>query len=172
SMWSRKPMPVATSARPEPSRFTFTVISVSLVERAILPSRIGKHPGAARSSSNATLTPPPRTRKSGYGLRRRNEALYGRREFSMRDEPQTFHGTTIVSVRKGNKVAIGGDGQVSMGNTIVKANARKVRRLGDGDVIGGFAGATADALTLFDRLEQKLEQHRGQLARACVELAK
>jgi ATP-dependent HslUV protease subunit HslV len=87
-------------------------------------------------------------------------------------EPQSFHGTTILSVRKGKTVAIGGDGQVSMGNTIVKANARKVRRLGAGEVIGGFAGATADALTLFDRLEAKLEQHRGQLSRACVELAK
>jgi ATP-dependent HslUV protease, peptidase subunit HslV len=87
-------------------------------------------------------------------------------------EPEPFHGTTIVAVRKGKEVAIGGDGQVSMGNTIVKANARKVRRLGGGEVIGGFAGATADALTLFDRLEQKLEQHRGQLSRACVELAK
>jgi ATP-dependent HslUV protease subunit HslV len=90
----------------------------------------------------------------------------------MNEESKAFHGTTILSVRKGSKVAIGGDGQVSMGNTIVKANARKVRRLGSGDVIGGFAGATADALTLFDRLEAKLEQHRGQLARACVELAK
>ncbi len=90
----------------------------------------------------------------------------------MSEQPQAFHGTTILSVRKGKAVAIGGDGQVSMGNTIVKANARKVRRLGSGEVIGGFAGATADALTLFDRLETKLEQHRGQLARACVELAK
>ena len=90
----------------------------------------------------------------------------------MREEPVAFHGTTILSVRKGKAVAIGGDGQVSMGNTIVKANARKVRRLGGGEVIGGFAGATADALTLFDRLETKLEKHRGQLSRACVELAK
>jgi len=90
----------------------------------------------------------------------------------MSAEPPKFHGTTILSVRKGSQVAIGGDGQVSMGNTIVKANARKVRRLGGGEVIGGFAGATADALTLFDRLEAKLEQHRGQLSRACVELAK
>jgi ATP-dependent HslUV protease subunit HslV len=90
----------------------------------------------------------------------------------MSEQPLAFHGTTILSVRKGKAVAIGGDGQVSMGNTIVKANARKVRRLGSGEVIGGFAGATADALTLFDRLETKLEQHRGQLARACVELAK
>jgi ATP-dependent HslUV protease subunit HslV len=86
--------------------------------------------------------------------------------------PEVFHGTTILSVRKGNKVTVGGDGQVSFGQTVVKANAKKVRRLGDGQVIGGFAGATADALTLFDRLEQKLEQHKGQLARACVELAK
>jgi ATP-dependent HslUV protease subunit HslV len=88
------------------------------------------------------------------------------------ENQQVFHGTTILSVRKEGKVAIAGDGQVSLGNTVVKANARKVRRLSGGDVIGGFAGATADALTLFDRLEGKLEQHRGQLARACVELAK
>jgi ATP-dependent HslUV protease subunit HslV len=87
-------------------------------------------------------------------------------------EAQSFHGTTILAVRKGNQVAIGGDGQVSFGNTIMKANAKKVRRLGSGNVIGGFAGATADALTLFERLEGKLEQHKGQLARACVELAK
>ncbi len=85
---------------------------------------------------------------------------------------EAFHGTTILSVRKGGVVAIGGDGQVTFGQTVVKANAKKVRRLSTGEVIGGFAGATADALTLFDRLEQKLEQHRGQLARACVELAK
>jgi ATP-dependent HslUV protease, peptidase subunit HslV len=90
----------------------------------------------------------------------------------MTSEPQSFHGTTILSVRKGNQVAIGGDGQVSFGNTVMKANAKKVRLLGDGGVIGGFAGATADALTLFDRLEGKLDQHKGQLARACVELAK
>lgn len=87
-------------------------------------------------------------------------------------EAQSFHGTTILAVRKGDQVAIGGDGQVSFGNTIMKANAKKVRRLGSGSVIGGFAGATADALTLFERLEGKLEQHKGQLARACVELAK
>jgi ATP-dependent HslUV protease subunit HslV len=91
---------------------------------------------------------------------------------SERAMTEVFHGTTILSVRKANKVAVGGDGQVSFGQTVVKANAKKVRRLGDGHVIGGFAGATADALTLFDRLEQKLEQHKGQLARACVELAK
>jgi ATP-dependent HslUV protease subunit HslV len=87
-------------------------------------------------------------------------------------KPDLFYGTTILSVRKAGKVAIAGDGQVSFGNTVMKSNAKKVRRLSGGDVIGGFAGATADALTLFDRLEAKLEQHRGQLARACVELAK
>jgi ATP-dependent HslUV protease, peptidase subunit HslV len=83
-----------------------------------------------------------------------------------------WHGTTILSLRKNGEVVIAGDGQVSLGATIVKSNARKVRRLGKGDVIAGFAGATADALTLFERLEAKLEQHPGQLARACVELAK
>ncbi len=83
-----------------------------------------------------------------------------------------WHGTTILTVRKGGTVAIGGDGQVSIGQTIVKANARKVRRLTKGDVIGGFAGATADAFTLFERLEAKLEQYPGQLMRAAVELAK
>ena len=83
-----------------------------------------------------------------------------------------WHGTTILSVRKGGRVVLAGDGQVSMGATIVKSNARKVRRLGNGSVIAGFAGATADAMTLFERLEAKLEQHGGQLTRACVELAK
>jgi ATP-dependent HslUV protease subunit HslV len=85
-----------------------------------------------------------------------------------------WHGTTILCVRKGGRVVIAGDGQVSMGNTIVKANAKKVRRLksASGDVIGGFAGATADAFALFERLEAKLEKHPGQLMRACVELAK
>ena len=83
-----------------------------------------------------------------------------------------WHGTTILSVRKGGKVIVAGDGQVSMGNTVVKPNARKVRRLHDGSVIGGFAGATADAFTLFERLEAKLEQYPDQLMRAAVELAK
>src|ERR1700724_2159922 len=86
--------------------------------------------------------------------------------------PDAWHGTTILTVRKGGSVVIGGDGQVSIGQTIVKANARKVRRLTKGDVIGGFAGATADAFTLFERLEAKLEQYPGQLMRAAVELAK
>ena len=83
-----------------------------------------------------------------------------------------WHGTTILTVRKGGNVVIGGDGQVSIGQTIVKANAKKVRRLGKGDVIGGFAGATADAFTLFERLEAKLDQYPRQLTRAAVELAK
>lgn len=83
-----------------------------------------------------------------------------------------FHGTTILSVRKGDKVVIAGDGQVSLGNTVFKSNARKVRPLADGRVIVGFAGATADAFTLFERLEAKLEQYPAQLTRACVELAK
>ncbi|WP_438727221.1 ATP-dependent protease subunit HslV [Parasphingorhabdus sp. DH2-15] len=83
-----------------------------------------------------------------------------------------WHGTTIIGVRKNGKAVIAGDGQVSMGQTIMKPNARKVRSLGDGSVIGGFAGATADAFTLFERLEAKLERHSGQLMRAAVELAK
>jgi ATP-dependent HslUV protease subunit HslV len=83
-----------------------------------------------------------------------------------------WHGTTILSVRKQGQVVIAGDGQVSFGNTVMKSNARKVRRLGKGEVIAGFAGATADAFALFERLEAKLEQHAGQLSRACVELAK
>ncbi|MEO6092515.1 MAG: ATP-dependent protease subunit HslV [Novosphingobium sp.] len=83
-----------------------------------------------------------------------------------------WHGTTIIGVKKGGKTVIAGDGQVTMGNTVMKPNARKVRRIGDGKVIAGFAGATADAFTLFERLERKLEQHHGQLMRASVELAK
>src|SRR5262244_374859 len=87
-------------------------------------------------------------------------------------QPPSWHGTTILTVRKGGSVVIGGDGQVTIGQTIIKPNAKKVRRLGKGDVIGGFAGATADAFTLFERLEGKLEQYPGQLTRAAVELAK
>ena len=84
-----------------------------------------------------------------------------------------WHGTTIIGVKRGDKTVIAGDGQVSMGNTVMKPNARKVRRIGEGEkVVAGFAGATADAFTLFERLEKKLEQYRGQLMRACVELAK
>ena len=88
-------------------------------------------------------------------------------------EHQGWHGTTILSVRKANRVVIAGDGQVSLGQTIVKGNARKVRPLGSGgQVIAGFAGATADAMTLFERLESKLEQYPAQLTRACVDMAK
>jgi len=88
------------------------------------------------------------------------------------DSSNGWHGTTIIAVRKGGHVALAGDGQVSMGNTVVKSNARKLRRLAGGTVIAGFAGATADAFALFERLEAKLEQYPGQLTRACVELAK
>lgn len=87
-------------------------------------------------------------------------------------ESQVWHGTTILTVRKGSHVVIAGDGQVSLGQTIIKGNARKVRPLGTGKVIAGFAGATADAMTLFERLEGKLEQFPNQLTRACVEMAK
>jgi ATP-dependent HslUV protease, peptidase subunit HslV len=87
-------------------------------------------------------------------------------------DSSAWHGTTILSVRKGDAVVIAGDGQVTFGQTVIKANARKVRTIGDGSVIAGFAGATADAFTLFERLEGKLEQYPGQLTRACVEMAK
>src|SRR4051812_11157204 len=85
---------------------------------------------------------------------------------------ESWHGTTILGVKKGGKTVIAGDGQVSMGNTVMKPNAKKVRRIGDGKVIGGFAGATADAFTLFERLGKKRQQYNGQLLRAAVELAK
>ena len=88
------------------------------------------------------------------------------------DESRRWRSTTILSVRKAGQVVVAGDGQVTLGQTVMKANARKVRRLGKGDVLTGFAGATADAFALFERLESKLEQHPGTLARACVELAK
>ena len=88
------------------------------------------------------------------------------------ENDRSWHGTTILCVRKGKKVVIAGDGQVSLGDTVIKANALKVRRLGADGVIGGFAGATADAFTLFERLEAKLEQYPGQLTRAAVEMAK
>ncbi len=90
----------------------------------------------------------------------------------MTDQPRGWRGTTILSVRKGDKVVVVGDGQVSLGNTVIKANAKKVRRIGDGNVIAGFAGSTADAFALFERLEEKLERFNGQLTRACVEMAK
>ena len=92
--------------------------------------------------------------------------------FSRMDSKLDFHGTTIVSVRIGNSVAIGGDGQVTLGNMVVKSTARKVRRLYHDKILAGFAGATADAFTLFERFEGKLEKHQGNLTRAAVELAK
>ena len=90
----------------------------------------------------------------------------------MTETNMTWHGTTILSVRKNDEVVVAGDGQVTFGNTVIKGRANKVRRLSSGSVIAGFAGATADAFTLFERLEAKLEQHPQQLIRACVELAK
>jgi ATP-dependent HslUV protease subunit HslV len=90
----------------------------------------------------------------------------------MAEQNERWRSTTILSVRKGGTVVIAGDGQVTLGQTVMKSNARKVRRLGKGDVIAGFAGATADAFALFERLESKLEIHPGNLARACVELGK
>lgn len=90
----------------------------------------------------------------------------------MSEPAAAWHGTTILSVRKGRQVVIAGDGQVSLGNTVIKSNARKIRRLGGGAIVAGFAGSTADAFTLLERLEGKLERHPGQLVRACVELAK
>lgn len=90
----------------------------------------------------------------------------------MDTQPASWRGTTILSLRKNGQTVIAGDGQVTFGNTVIKSNARKVRRLGDGSIIAGFAGATADAFTLFERLEGKIEKHSGQLTRACVELAK
>ncbi len=90
----------------------------------------------------------------------------------MQHKPDTIYGTTILSVRKGNKVVLAGDGQVSLGPTIMKTSAKKVRKLSNGKILAGFAGATADAFTLFERLEAKLEKHPEQLRRACVELAK
>ena len=90
----------------------------------------------------------------------------------MNPEIPQFHGTTILSVRRGDQVAMGGDGQVTLGNVVVKASARKVRRLYQDRILAGFAGATADAFTLFERFESKLEKHQGHLTRAAVELAK
>lgn len=90
----------------------------------------------------------------------------------MEHDPKTWYGTTIVSVRRGNQVVVAGDGQVTLGSQVIKGQARKVRTLAGGQVLIGFAGATADAFALFERLEAKLEKHPGQLTRACVEMAK
>ncbi len=95
-----------------------------------------------------------------------------RQMHSMDSQTPVFHGTTIVSVRRGNLVALGGDGQVTLGNIVVKSTARKVRKLYRDQVLAGFAGATADAFTLFERFEAKLEKHQGHLVRAAIELTK
>src|SRR5882724_4871075 len=111
----------------------------------------------------------------GPVLRKKAGFIRWRSSQKLSQQPERFeswHGTTIVAVRKGGKVVIAGDGQVSIGQTVIKHNARKVRTLSKGGVIAGFAGATADAFTLLERLEAKLEQYPGQLMRACVELAK
>ncbi len=97
---------------------------------------------------------------------------WGQAQIRREHDLEQFHGTTILGVKKDGKTVIAGDGQVSLGNTVMKPNAKKVRRLHEGSVIGGFAGATADAFTLFERLEKKLEQYSGQLLRSAVELAK
>src|SRR5207249_10015395 len=124
-------------------------------------SRVGLRlpPGPIPPTSQAWGCSPPRN--TGYPKRLMDPS-----------GKTVWHGTTILCLRKGGQVVVAGDGQVSMGQTVVKSNARKLRRLAGGSVIAGFAGATADAITLFERLEGKLEQYAGQLPRACVELAK
>ena len=165
--------------RPSPSRSTATSTSVSLVVRLTDALRIVL--SGARRAFYQGFEP----RRQSFRCRiciaggqllnhAVNEGLPAHASLRIRPGRSSgpWHGTTILTVRKGGLVAIGGDGQVSIGQTIVKSNAKKVRRLGSGDVIGGFAGATADAFTLFERLEGKLEQYPGQLMRAAVELAK
>src|SRR5215468_9718724 len=177
SMWSRKPMPVATADSPLPSSATSAVIRVSLVLRSTLAARMPEVLGIeqeAISRGNAGLLSASagarQHRAPGNALEAAGAPAY---LGAMADSAApVWHGTTILSVRKGNQVVVAGDGQVTFGATVMKANARSGRRLGKGEVIAGFAGATADALTLFERLEAKLEQHPGQLTRACVELAK
>jgi ATP-dependent HslUV protease, peptidase subunit HslV len=105
-------------------------------------------------------------------MRHAREAVPGSAPISQRPTMDLFHGTTILSVRRGARVALGGDGQVTLGNVVIKATARKVRRIYNDRVLAGFAGATADAFTLFERFEAKLDKHQGQLQRAAVELAK
>src|ERR1700674_1659577 len=188
-------MPVAMVDAPLPSRSIATSMSVSLVVRRTDALRMDfaqgcrfsasfiRRPGASPLRPENSVDGVPPRLMHGWALgrafascpraayiRQRARLFLGNR--MQASEIASWHGTTIVTVRKGGVVAIGGDGQVTIGQTIVKANAKKVRRLGKGDVIGGFAGATADAFTLFERLESKLEQYPGQLMRAAVELAK
>src|SRR5665213_2821037 len=193
SMWSKKPIPVATFEVPLPSRSTATSMSVSLVVRLTDALRLLAFISARPVLFAMTLRPRAIGMPSGSDLTPFYQALWGfataahprlqwpKRALTSRSggilrmqtqQSELWHGTTILTVRKGGVVAIGGDGQVSLGQTIIKSNAKKVRKLGKGDVIGGFAGATADAFTLFERLESKLEQYPGQLTRAAVELAK
>src|ERR1700716_2909219 len=222
SIWSKKPIPVATLDTPDPSRSTVTSISVSLVLRLMVAVRMKTAflsrkrgpfnrpmgPSLLRGGGlEAELQPmvtgirrwpygltrfldanrdPARDQVRGHALRehapdradcnpsRQSLNPCQREVFMQTSQSQSpvWHGTTILTVRKGGRVVIGGDGQVSIGQTVIKSNAKKVRKLGKGDVIGGFAGATADAFTLFERLESKLEQYPGQLTRAAVELAK
>jgi ATP-dependent HslUV protease subunit HslV len=160
-------------------------VASELLQRMVEKANAGREFGTSRNSNGSTnraghaacklsresidghkppVRSPVRTASPGDFLR-----------VFMQDHPskrEELHATTIIMVKKGGRTVIGGDGQVSIGQTIVKGNAKKVRRLAKGEVIGGFAGATADAFTLFERLETKLEQYPGQLMRACVELAK
>src|SRR5580704_10633852 len=174
SIWSRKPMPVAIVDAPVPSRSTATSTSVSLVVRftdalrmTILANSRAFYQGLVRRANVPCICIATR-----QFLNHAWTEGFQRMQSPENGQSGLWHGTTILTVRKGGVVAVGGDGQVSIGQTIVKANAKKVRRLGKGEVIGGFAGATADAFTLFERLESKLEQYPGQLTRAAVELAK
>lgn len=121
---------------------------------------------ASRAARLAQLDPRYAEQKLGRAVRNPPTRLLG--ESSM----EQYHGTTIVSARRGNLVAVGGDGQVTLGNVVAKGTARKVRRLYQGKILAGFAGGTADAFTLFDRFEAKLEKHQGNLLRSAVELAK
>src|ERR1700730_12790134 len=176
-------MPVDISEMPAPSRPTRPVICVSLVLRSTVATRT-IHLLQSRICGALLLSIAPRgchCRRQGShcvplaGLTRLAyiSSSLVLSKMSMRHSAQTdWHGTTILCLRKGGQVVVAGDGQVSMGQTVVKSNARKLRRLGGGSVIAGFAGATADAIALFERLEGKLEQYSGQLTRACVELTK
>src|SRR5271165_733023 len=168
-------MPVAIAACPEPSSASVRLISVSLVARATVAVRGIDHsypkspppakPWRARRSCPTFAACPARCGLPSSGVMHTNHTAAA--------DPIGWHGTTILCVRRDGQVAMAGDGQVSLGQTVVKGNARKVRRIGPGGaILSGFAGATADAFTLLERLETKLERFPGQLERACVELAK
>src|SRR5215218_9927189 len=172
SMWSRKPTPVAISAFPVPSSVRLTVTSVSAVRRLTIPARMGFIILCGVRPRLLSSRAPKRHRRWNPAAEPLSQDVPWSPQALADDTPPRMHATTILMVRKGGRVVIGGDGQVSLGQTIVKGNARKVRRLAKGEVIGGFAGSTADAFTLFERLETKLDQYPGQLTRACVELTK